>query len=212
MITDIHTHNPDSREGIICTSPGNFNPISGRFYSCGLHPWDTESSGNDDFENLCHILAHDAVVAIGETGIDRLKGAPLARQEEIFLRHVRLSERLRMPLIIHEVKAIEQILSIHRAVKPVMAWVRHGFRGNVQTARMYFSKGIYLSIGEKFNPEAVRSIPDSLLLVETDESKLSISAIAAKVAAARNTSAEAILRLSAQNIASMLGGYQPALA
>ena len=126
--------------------------------------------------------------------------------------HIALSERFRKPLIIHEVKAADIILAIHRQTKPKMPWIRHGFRGNAQTARMYWSKGIYLSIGEKFNADAAASIPDGMLLIETDESRLSIGEIAAKVAEARQTTAEAILALSGHNISRILGGYHPTLA
>ena len=152
------------------------------------------------------------MVAIGETGIDRMKGASAERQAALFKLHAILSERFRKPLIIHEVKATDIILAIHRQTKPKMPWIRHGFRGNAQTARMYWSKGIYLSVGEKFNAEAVASIPEALLLLETDESRLTIGEIAAKVAEARKTTAEAILALSGHNISRILGGYHPTLA
>ena len=171
MITDIHTHNTVSTDGIICTTPHSFSPLPGKFYSCGIHPWETAGTGNDDIGKLCRILARPEIAAIGETGIDRLKGAPATRQEELLRMHIALSERFRKPLIIHEVKAADIILAIHRQTKPKMPWVRHGFRGNAQTARMYWSKGIYLSVGEKFNAEAVASIPEALLLLETDESR-----------------------------------------
>lgn len=211
MITDIHTHNTVSTDGIICTTPHSFSPLPGKFYSCGIHPWETAGTGNDDIGKLCRILARPEIAAIGETGIDRLKGAPATRQEELLRMHIALSERFRKPLIIHEVKAADIILAIHRQTKPKMPWVRHGFRGNAQTARMYWSKGIYLSVGEKFNAEAVASIPEALLLLETDESRLSIYEIAGQVAKARQTTMEAMIELSARNISALLDSCHPAL-
>lgn len=211
MITDIHTHNTVSTDGIICTTPHSFSPLPGKFYSCGIHPWETAGTGNDDIGKLCRILARPEIAAIGETGIDRLKGAPATRQEELLRMHIALSERFRKPLIIHEVKAADIILAIHRQTKPKMPWVRHGFRGNAQTARMYWSKGIYLSIGEKFNADAAASIPDGMLLIETDGSRLSIYEIAGQVAKARQTTTEAMIELSARNISALLDSCHPAL-
>lgn len=212
MITDIHTHNVHSTDGIICSTPGSFRPVEGKAYSCAIHPWETAATGNQQINDLCRILSREDVVAIGETGIDRMKGASAERQAELFKLHAILSEKLMKPLIIHEVKAAETILSIHKQIKPAMPWIRHGFRGNAQTARMYWSKGIYLSIGEKFNADAAASIPNGMLLIETDESRLTIGEIAAKVAEARQTTAEAILALSGHNISRILGGYHPTLA
>lgn len=204
MIADAHTHNQSSCEGIISTSPERFNPLPGKVYSVGLHPWLTAGIADHNMEQLRRILKFPEVVAVGETGIDKMKGAPIEIQEKIFLQHIELSEETKKPLIIHEVKAAGQILAIHRQIKPKMPWIRHGFRGNAQTARMYYSKGIYLSIGEKFNPEAVKSIPESLLLLETDESPLTITEIARKAATARQTTTEALLALSASNISTIL--------
>ena len=50
------------------------------------------------------------MVAIGETGIDRMKGASAERQAELFKLHAILSEILLNPLIIHEVYAAVTIL------------------------------------------------------------------------------------------------------
>ena len=106
-------------------------------------------------------------------------------QREVFLAHVRLSESLQKPLLLHVVKSLDEVLAVRKSEKPTMPWIWHGFRGNRQVAETVVGKGFYLSVGERFNEEAVRVIPTERLLLETDESLLSIEEVATRVAAVR---------------------------
>ena len=42
----------------------------------------------------------DCVKAIGETGLDKLRGATIERQTELLIHHIALSEELHKPLCI----------------------------------------------------------------------------------------------------------------
>ncbi len=117
---------------------------------------------------LDNIATRNDVAAIGETGIDRLRGASEEIQTHIFIHHIKLAEHTGKPLIIHCVKALDIILRLHKEHRPSSPWIIHGFRGNAETARQITSRGIYLSLGEKFNPDAILNIPPHLLLAETD--------------------------------------------
>ena len=75
----------------------------------------------------------------------------------------------------------------------------HGFRGNANIAIALIKERIYLSIGEKFNAKAVNIIPKDLLLVETDESNLSIDDICSRIALYRVTTAEEIKKIAGEN-------------
>lgn len=198
MIIDCHTHAPRRREAIISVAPSEFRPEEGHVYSVGIHPWSTDQPA--DFSILSEAATHPAVVAIGETGIDRLRGADIALQRKIFEFHIDLSEQLRKPLVLHVVKAVDEILAIHKAKKPRMPWIWHGFRGNRQMAKQISDKGIYLSLGERFNPQAAEAIPQRLLLLESDESKLTIQEIAARIAPFRAATAERLLALTGDNL------------
>lgn len=204
MITDAHTHHQERMGAVINSSFQDFKPQAGLFYSLGIHPWDI-IAGCDLEKNLKAVetLAAECeqVVAIGECGVDSLTTAPIEVQLKVFERHIELSERLRKPLIIHSVRSSNDIMASYRKHKPVMPWVIHGFRSNVNVLRTFLSgENIYISVGEKFCEEAVKSIPEERLLIETDESLLPIESIAERVAKVRNQSVEGIMNLILKNL------------
>lgn len=188
MILDSHTHNLLSTDGIISVDPHFDSFEHGKHYSVGIHPWLT---GQDNIEEtmsmLDKIATRNDVEAIGEAGIDRLRGAAENIQTHIFVHHIKLAEHTGKPLIIHCVKALDIIIRLHKEHRPSSTWIIHGFRGNAETARQLTSRGIYLSLGEKFNPDAILNIPPHLLLAETDESHTSINSIAAAISPADPT-------------------------
>lgn len=177
-ILDIHTHNADAVDAVISVGPG-FRPESSKIYSVGVHPWYTSVP---DLDEKLALLMTDArrpeVVAIGETGIDKLKGAPVDVQKDVMRKHVFISEELGKPLILHVVKAFPEIIRLKDGLKPTQPWIVHGFRGKPELARELVRHGFYISLGERFNLESADCIPRDRLLVETDESVCPIESIA----------------------------------
>lgn len=182
---DIHTHRLDAEApAVISVGPGTrFDPS--RRYSVGIHPYSVQNCTEYDLETLAADAARTEVVAIGETGIDKITGAPIERQIEILRRHIDLSESLGKPLILHAVKAFPELIALRQAYRPRQRWIVHGFRGKPQLAAELLRHGFDLSLGERFNPTAAAIIPADRLWIETDTSPLPLSAIAERVAAAR---------------------------
>ncbi len=180
-ITDFHTHHP-SPKGILSLRPEEFRPVAGQLYSVGIHPWDSEDMHTPDYSLLDSIVKHPAVIMIGETGIDILKGANVELQKEIFIHHINLSESLRKPLVIHAVRSHDTIIPIRKRINPDMPWIIHGFRGNEHIAKIYLDAGFYLSFGEHFNEKAVQYTPADKILTETDDSTASIESITSQIA------------------------------
>lgn len=202
-IIDIHTHNIDSEKSIISLSPQSFNPLPSHYYSVGIHPWKSNDIAPRDIE-LLHIAAsHPQVVAIGETGIDRLRGASLEKQIELFIQHIELSEKSRKPLILHVVKATDVILNLHNNYKPTQQWIIHGFRGNEKTAQQLLSKGIELSFGKNFNPLSVAYTPLEKLWIETDESNCDIENIYNNIAQIKGIPTQELLQSVATRAAKL---------
>lgn len=183
MILDIHTHHPaPCPEAVVNCGIHDFNPVENQLYSVGIHPWDIPSGISlEDLKLLEEIVARPEVTAIGECGIDLLKGGPLFRQLQIMKVHVELSERYQKPLILHCVKANDIILGLHRDLNPSQLWAVHGFRGKPAAAEMFVNAGIYLSFGEKYNPEALLSTAKSFVLSETDESPMTIEEVISRL-------------------------------
>ena len=134
-----------------------------------------------------------------------MRGAPVDIQKELLKTHIQLSEQLQKPLLLHIVKATDEIIALHKELRPEMPWIWHGFRGNAHTAEMLLKRGFYLSIGERFNPDAVAAIPDDRLLVETDCSRLTIQDIVRNVAETRHDTPAHLAEITSQNALTLLG-------
>ncbi len=181
MFLDIHTHNPDAGPQAIINLPlGADIPPRGA-YSMGIHPWDTATATDADIERLDAAARDERIVAIGECGLDALRGAPLERQEQIFLRQAAISEAVGKPLIIHAVRTHGRIAELRRRLKPSQKWIIHGFRGKPQLARQLLEAGCDISLGALFNPEVPAVVPPGRLHAETDISDEPISRIRARI-------------------------------
>lgn len=181
--SDIHTHRPDLHpNAIISVSPDRFMPEPHRYYSVGIHPWQSAGTTPHEMELLEQIASHPQVVAIGECGIDRLRGASTERQAEILAAHIRLSEKVQKPLILHIVRAYDLLLQIRKHAHPRQRWILHGFRGNAATAQQLTKAGCDLSYGERYQPAALQATGLDRLWIESDESLLPYDTLLAQVA------------------------------
>ena len=182
-ILDIHTHHPAPQpEAVVSVSPDMFNPIEGQLYSVGIHPWLTCDDIPDElWEKLEEAVRHPQVVAIGECGIDLVKGGPLYKQMLVMKRQIELSEELGKPLVVHWVHAHDIVIGLKKDLKPTQNWLVHGFRGKPTIARMFVDAGIWLSFGATFNDKSVGIVPSGMLLAETDESEVSIEDVITKL-------------------------------
>jgi len=183
---DIHTHDKNRIDtAIINISPGD-EIIIGGTYSVGIHPWESENATLRQLDLLEKYCSRNEIVAIGETGLDALRGGELEKQKILFKKHIELSEKHQKPLIIHAVKTFGELIAIHKNIRPAMPWILHGFRGKPQQAIELIKRGFYISLGEKFNRETATIIPEERLLFESDESSLSINEIIKRINDVRN--------------------------
>lgn len=202
MLFDAHTHH-HHLDAVINASISHFKPVSGHFYSIGLHPWHIDTCDVREALQSVSSLAsqYPQVIAIGECGLDSLISTPVEVQTAVFEHHISLSESLQKPLIIHCVHRSNEILQLHRKHSPRQPWIFHGFRANANVLRPLLNlPNAFFSIGDKFNPEAVKQIPLHRLLVETDESPTPISIIATHIASIKNAPATLIADASYRNI------------
>lgn len=211
MLLDIHTHKPlPQPEAVADLSallaetvclPAVLTDGEGA-YSIGIHPWTTLEAPTEELWRLIETAAGlDNVRALGECGVDLTKGGPMFRQLQVMKRMVEISEKVRKPLIIHDVKAHDIIMGLRRDLRPEQKWVIHGFRGKPQLAEQLLHAGCLLSFGEKFNPDTVRTLPREMILVETDESPLSIEEIVSRLSESRG---EDMLEAVRENTAEFL--------
>lgn len=180
---DFHTHHP-APDGCFAWQQG--------VQTQGIHPW---CAKEDDIT----FYPTGDVLAIGECGLDKLCATPYDLQKEIFIHHIRLSESLRRPLLIHCVKALDDLLLLRRTYAPLQPWMVHGFRGKPQQLTTLIGSGFYVSFGRKYNEESLLSCPLNMMLLETDDDLCDIALLYADVARKRNVSLEALVEQMWEN-------------
>ncbi len=142
------------------------------YFSVGVHPWkaDQVSLSEDSFwEVLCRVLSHPRVLFVGEIGLDKLSEVPFNQQLFCFEHQLRLAAELHKPVVLHNVKATDEILALHKKyADSVPAWIIHGFRGNASQAAQWLRHGFDLSFGLRYQLSALQSCPLHRLFLETD--------------------------------------------
>lgn len=185
---DFHTHH---------ASMAGETVIRQHEQSWGIHPKDAATAQWQP--------RPEGYMAIGECGLDHLCGVPARVQEELFRRHVSLSEEAGLPLIVHCVRAHEEILGLHRRLRPRQPWMVHGFRGKPSVMSRLLDEGMYISFGLLFNEESVRACPAERLLTETDDRPVAVDKVYAAIAAARGTTVAELAACMERNFACLYG-------
>jgi TatD DNase family protein len=162
--------------------------VHGVAYTYGLHPWFLNEGNYAQQLNSVRQMANlPGVIAIGEAGFDRLKGPDPDLQRRAFAEQIVISEEFKKPVIIHCVRAWDELLAAHKKLKPKMPWLVHGFRGNAVLADQLLAKGMYLSFWFDFviSPESgklLKQLPADRIFLETDGADIDIRNIYKKVA------------------------------
>lgn len=201
---NFHSHNPEAAILNVPLSkyPEYSSGAQGQLLSVGIHPWESDHEQYAEFSLLSEALCDKRVVALGEVGLDPLRGAPIERQLYILRSQLKYAVSLRMPVVFHIVRRYDLLLELASEYNAESQWAVHGFRGQPQVARQLADARIYMSLGRKFNPESAAVIPDDLLLVETDtEPEEAIVEIIKAVADARGQSASEVAKLASDNLA-----------
>ena len=181
---DFHTHHVPVEQNVVAV-------VDGRD-TWGIHPWDSLPRPLQKKGGLRQSAVPPSFggegggfLAIGECGLDALRGPSMDIQEEVFLQQIRLGEELKKPLVIHCVKAFDRLLRLRRELRPNMPWMLHGFRGKPQQLRSLLDAGFFVSFGFRHNEESLRLCPLERLMLETDDEMRHISILYNNVAAAR---------------------------
>ena len=186
---DVHTHRLATDPQVVSIVSTFIQSIKEElqptpYRSFGIHPCRIEEDGEAQWKRLQLMAKQPACVAIGEAGLDRLALCPMQRQRSLFERQAGLAEELGKPLIIHCVRAWEELIACRKAIRPKQPWVIHGFRGKATLADQLLRQGFYLSLGYYFQPETARVAWPGRLFLETDEANVSIQVVYARVAEA----------------------------
>ena len=152
---------------------------------------------------LQELVKDKRVIALGEVGLDKLKGPSLEFQTSIFRKEIELSEKVGLPVVIHCVRAFNELLQLHKELKPEQPWVIHGFRGKKEVAEMLLKAGFYLSFGDSFQDTALCTVPLNRLFIETDESDKNIERLYQRIADVRGEALEVLVEGIRKNVESV---------
>lgn len=204
---DAHTHHlPHDAQTTVILSCSMTESTStafqqAKFLSASLHPWYLSTDNLPaQIEWMSHLLASDSrVVAVGEAGLDKLCDTPLPLQQEAFQAAIDISEQYHLPLLIHAVKATEELLALQKKHRPAQPWIIHGFRGKKELAEDLLRHGFYLSFGKKYQEKALSVVPVERLLLESDEENIDFQAFYSEVASVRGTTPESLIKALHEN-------------
>jgi TatD DNase family protein len=144
----------------------------------GIHPQVVPFLDEEErraIDRLTARLAESGAIAVGECGLDGQAG-DREEQERLFRAQIRIARELRLPLLVHVLRAHDtapRILEEERAHE--VGGVMHSYSGGAELVSRYRDLGFAFSFAGPVTyanarrpVEAVRAVPDELLLAETD--------------------------------------------
>lgn len=175
------------------------------YYSYGLHPWYIDEFTYDDYIKRLEIKADEKrCIAIGECGLDKLSKVSFDLQQKAFVEQIRIANKYKKPLIIHCVKAFNELVNCLNLNNNEVPVIIHGFNNNENIARVLRDNGCYFSFGKALlgyqsNAEkTLKNIGRKNLFLETDDADISIKYIYRKASEILGIDEE-ILKLQVQS-------------
>lgn len=141
----------------------------------GLHPWFVNKY--PDLATLEKLLREQIECLqpdfIGECGLDLLK-SDFEYQQAVFELHLRLASEYQLPVVIHCVRAYNQLLMLLAKAQLRVPLLVHAYNGNGELARQLIKKGAYLGVGSiVMNSDSqllksITRIPLDNIVIESD--------------------------------------------
>lgn len=143
----------------------------------GMHPHDAKDLDGDGLRELKRLAQEPKIVAIGESGLDyHYDHSPRDVQQRVFRRMIGLAQEVKLPIVIHDREAHEDVFRILREEKAEeVGGIFHCYSGSWPLAKEAIEMGFYISIAgpitfhnAKKTVEVVKEVPLEWLLIETD--------------------------------------------
>lgn len=143
----------------------------------GWHPVDAIDCTEEDLKWIEELAAHPKVVGIGETGLDyHWDKSPKDVQQELFRKQIRLAQKVKLPIVIHNRDATADVVRILQEEEAELTGgIMHCYSGSVETAKQCIAMNFMISLGgpvtfknAKMPKQVAVEIPLEYLLVETD--------------------------------------------
>jgi TatD DNase family protein len=150
--------------------------FDGVWASVGVHPNDAMEATPQVLDVIDQLAADDAVVAVGETGLDYYRDYTTPQQQErAFRAHIRIAKHRDRALVVHCRDAWEHCIDVLEDEGAPDRVVMHCFSGDLDVAKRCADAGWFMSYAGNVtfrNADDLRSVaaatPLELLLTETD--------------------------------------------
>jgi len=185
--THTHARLHDAKIELVNLQPGAIEKPD--YYSYGIHPWYIDTKHwEHQLNELSLALNEKRCLALGECGLDKVCPVDFQLQLKVFEKQVVLANTVKKPLIIHCVKAFNELMNVLNQFDNEMPVVIHGFNNNENIARVLLDYGCYFSFGkallgyESNAAKALKSVGRKRFFLETDDADISIKYIYHKAA------------------------------
>ncbi len=178
MAADCHTHRVSGGRELVSASD-----LAAPLTSLEFHPWYVA----ENFTQLPASFLENApfAAALGECGIDHLRGASAAVQMRAFESVAEAAEKLKKPLVIHSVRGDNEIFAVLKNFSGKVLF--HGFCHSVRRLDMLLEKGFFVSLApyawrKKELADRLKSDDFCRIGFETDDTNFLIDAVVADAA------------------------------
>lgn len=203
-MTDAHCHVRRGEGRHFLCDPAGDAPCAGDLVFRGWHPWFLDGFSADALRDA---LAADPSACVGEIGLDRLKSRDIPpAMRAAFESQLAVAAEFGRPVALHGAKCWGEVV---KACRPfagrIPAFLFHGFSRSGGLVPEIESMNGFVSVGPAVlndhavnYRELVRSLPEGILLVESDATADNATetpfaeAVAAKVAEVRGVSTDSL--------------------
>ena len=141
----------------------------------GLHPCFISNHKIEHLTLLEQTLISEKVSIVGEIGLDKRYLENYPAQKIYFTKQLSIAQSLKLPIIIHSVRAHSDIIQTLIKIRFAQGGIIHAFYGSLEEANQYLQLGFKLGIGGLVTypkniklHKVIKQLPSSAIVLETD--------------------------------------------
>ena len=166
MLCDFHTHHPGKAIPELVSTPVDCDD---KYTSLELHPWNLPETYSPLPETIYASL--QKFNALGEIGLDRLRGPSLTIQQQYLRELLQLAADCRKPVVFHCVRAFPELFSLLKNFP--CPWAIHGFRGKFELLDEIWLRGgivsLHPSVANNMQLHSKLRVPQGKFAFESDD-------------------------------------------
>ncbi len=148
------------------------NRFKNVYATIGIHPEEAQEWNGDTLKTLEDLALNEKVVALGETGLDYYyEFCSREKQKESFISQIKLSNKLKLPLVIHTRNASGDTMDIIRKYRSYLnnGVVIHCYSMSLEILSEILNYGFYISLGGAITFKNARNLLDIARAVDLDK-------------------------------------------